>query len=200
MVDPLIIWFTASGKGYDITSCGLKPASKLYADDGTLLTNSVEDTISLLDIIQQFSTWSSIHLMPPNARSQLASTNNKLSPPKRDRDEALRSRLAHVKLAGRPIGALTQEEPLPGGYIGTSITASLSPMAHLLWTKTQIDQIGKALGRTPLPPHKTTPLTLRHQLKDYKHSMPHGSLPTSHTGGRLSTRGHIQTNLELTYP
>jgi hypothetical protein len=26
-------------------------------------------------------------------------------------------------------------------------------MAHILWTKSQIDQIGKALGRTPLPPH-----------------------------------------------
>jgi hypothetical protein len=62
LVEPLIRWLTASGKGYDIASCGLKLASKWYADDGTLLTNSVEDMISLLDIIQQFSTWSGIHL------------------------------------------------------------------------------------------------------------------------------------------
>ena len=55
LVEPLIRWLTASGKGYDIASCGLKPASKWYADDGTLLTNSVEDMISLLDIIQQFN-------------------------------------------------------------------------------------------------------------------------------------------------
>ncbi len=61
MVEPLIRWLTASGKGYDIASCGLKLASKWYADDGTLLTNSVEDMISLLDMIQQFSTWSCIH-------------------------------------------------------------------------------------------------------------------------------------------
>jgi hypothetical protein len=52
MVEPLIIWLTASGKGYDIVSCGLKLDSKWYVDDGTLLTNAVEDMISLLDIIQ----------------------------------------------------------------------------------------------------------------------------------------------------
>ena len=54
-------------------------------------------------------------------------------------------------IAGRPIGALTQDKPLPGGYLGTSLTASLSPKAHLSWTKSQIGQIGRALGRTPLP-------------------------------------------------
>ena len=56
MVQPLIRWLTASGKGYDIAFCGLKLANKWYADDGTLLTNSVEDMISLMVIIQQFST------------------------------------------------------------------------------------------------------------------------------------------------
>ena len=62
MVEPLIRWLTASGKGYNIAFYGLKLACKWYADDGTLLANSVEDMISLLDIIQQFSTWSDIHL------------------------------------------------------------------------------------------------------------------------------------------
>ena len=62
MVEPLIRWLTALGKGYDIASCGLKPASKWYDDDGTLLTNTVEDMISMLDIIQPFNTWSGIHL------------------------------------------------------------------------------------------------------------------------------------------
>jgi hypothetical protein len=50
-------WLTASGNGYDMASCGLNLASKWYADDGTLLINSVKDMISLLDIIQHFSTW-----------------------------------------------------------------------------------------------------------------------------------------------
>jgi len=57
MVEPLIRWLAAMGKGYDIASCGLKLTSKWYADDGTLLTNSVDGMISLLDIILQFSTW-----------------------------------------------------------------------------------------------------------------------------------------------
>jgi len=52
MVEPLIQWLTASGKGYDIASCDLKLASKWYADDGNPITNSVEDMISLLDIIK----------------------------------------------------------------------------------------------------------------------------------------------------
>ena len=56
MVEPIIRWLTALGKGYDIASCGLTLASKWYADDGTFLTNSVEDMISLLGIIQPFST------------------------------------------------------------------------------------------------------------------------------------------------
>jgi len=33
-----------------------------------------------------------------------------------------------------------------------SLKASLPPEAHLLWTKSQIMQIDRALGRTPLPP------------------------------------------------
>jgi len=83
MVEPLIRWLTASGKGYDIASCGLKLASKWYAYDGTLLTNSVEDMISLLDIIQQFIKWTGIHSMSPNVRSRLTYTNYKLSQKKK---------------------------------------------------------------------------------------------------------------------
>ena len=52
MVEPLIWLLAASGKGYNIASCDLKLASKWYADDGTLITNSAEDMISLPDIIQ----------------------------------------------------------------------------------------------------------------------------------------------------
>jgi hypothetical protein len=90
---------------------------------------------ALLDIIQQFSAWFGIHLN--TAKCKITAYIHKLQsiPKKRDRDTTLLSRLAHVQLAGRPIGALTQDKPLPGGYLGTSLTASLSPEAHLLWTK-----------------------------------------------------------------
>ncbi len=62
MIEPLIRWLNAADKGYNITSCDLKLASKWYAEDGTLITNSVDDMISLLSVVQQFSEWSGIKL------------------------------------------------------------------------------------------------------------------------------------------
>jgi hypothetical protein len=55
LIEPLIRWLNAAHKGYYIKSCGLKLASKWYADDGTLVSNSVDDMLSLLSIVQQFS-------------------------------------------------------------------------------------------------------------------------------------------------
>jgi len=114
MVEPLIRWLTATGKGYDITSCDLKLANKWYADDGTHIRNSVEDMISLMDIIHQFSTWSCIHLNVVKCKITAYIHELQYIIRKRDRGVALRSRLAHVKLTSSPIGALTQDELLPG--------------------------------------------------------------------------------------
>jgi hypothetical protein len=153
MVEPLIRWLNASEKGYTITSCGLKLASKWYADDGTLVTNSVADMRALLSIVQQFSDWSGIHLNVGKCKVTAYIHSLQTIPRKRERDDALRARLAHITLSGKPIGCLTQDEPLPGGCLGTSLTASLSPEAHLHWTKTQLHLIGASLKTTPLPPH-----------------------------------------------
>ena len=153
MIEPLIRWLNAADKGYHITSCGLKLSSKWYADDGTLVTNSVDDMISLLAIVQQFSDWSGIHLNVGKCKVTAYIHELQTLRRTRDRDDALRARLAHITLDGRPIGSLTQDEPLPGGYLGTSLTASLSPEAHLHWTKAQLSLIGEALKTTPLPPH-----------------------------------------------
>ena len=108
---------------------------------------------SLLNIIQQISAWSGIHLNTAKCKITAYIYELQSISKKRERDAALLARLAHVQLAGRPIGALTQDEPLPGGYLGTSLTASLSPEAHVLWTKSQIERVGRAIGMTPLPPH-----------------------------------------------
>jgi len=62
MIEPLIRWLRASRKGYIIASYGSKLASKWYADDGTLVTNSAEDMIVLLYLVDQFSKWFNIHL------------------------------------------------------------------------------------------------------------------------------------------
>jgi hypothetical protein len=94
--------------------------------------------IYLLDTIQQFTTWSGIHLKVAKCMITTYIYELQAIPQKRERDVALRSRLAHVTLAGRPIGTLAQDESLPGAYLGTSLTAFLSPEAHLLWNKSQI--------------------------------------------------------------
>jgi hypothetical protein len=107
MVEPLIRWLNAVNKGYDITSCGPTLTIKWYADDGTLIANSVEDMISLLDIVQQFSDWSGIRLNA--SKCKITSYIHELQSItcKRDRDEALRAKLAHVTLANQAMGSLT---------------------------------------------------------------------------------------------
>jgi hypothetical protein len=72
---------------------------------------------------------------------------------KKDRDTALQTRLAHVRINDTPIPVLSQDEPLPGGYLGTALTASLCPKAHLQWTLGVITTISKAVLNTPLPPN-----------------------------------------------
>ena len=62
MIEPLIRWLNASQKGYDIASCGFRLASKWYADDGAMVTNTIEDMVTLVDIVEQFSDWSGIRL------------------------------------------------------------------------------------------------------------------------------------------
>ena len=95
MVEPLIRWLAASDKGYNVASCDLKLARKWYVDDGTLVTNSVEDMISFLDIVKHFSTWSSIHLNVAKCKiSPRASTNSNLSP----KGETVTTHSAHVLL------------------------------------------------------------------------------------------------------
>ena len=111
------------------------PTSKWYADDETLVYNSVEDMIVLLDLVDQFSKWSGIHLNVIKCKINAFIHDLQAISRKQDKDDALRARLAHVNMAGRPIGSLTLDELLPGGYIGTFLTASLFPDAHLRWTK-----------------------------------------------------------------
>jgi hypothetical protein len=106
-------------------------ANKWYADDGTLVTNSEEDMIFLLVLVNQFSEWPGIHLNANKCKITAFLLDIQPIPRKQERDDALKARLSHVTLAGRPICSLTQDEPLLGGYLGTSLTASLCPDAYL---------------------------------------------------------------------
>jgi hypothetical protein len=173
MIEPIIRWLNATDKGYNITSCGLQLANKWYADDGTLVTNSMDDLMSILSIVQQFSKWSGIHLNVDKCKVTAYIYSLQSIHIRRERDDALRARLAHITLSGKPIGSLTHDEPLPGGYLSTSLTASLSPETHLHWTKTQLTLIGNALRNTPLPPHIKQRLLLygAHSEKTHTHCL-----------------------------
>ena len=115
MIKPFIRWIRASHKGYDIAPCGLKLASKWYVDDGTLSTNSVEDMIVLLDLVDKFSKWSGVHLNVSKCKINAFIYDRQAIPRKRDRDNALRARLAHVNMAGRPLAPLPKTNPSHGG-------------------------------------------------------------------------------------
>jgi hypothetical protein len=114
-----------------MTSCGLQLASKWYANDGTLVTNTIEDMVALLEIVEEFSNWSGIRPNVGKCRITTYMQNLQSFRKKANRDDTLRARLAHITLGGQRTGVLTHDEPLPGGYMGMALTASLCPYAHL---------------------------------------------------------------------
>jgi len=96
-----------------------------------LVTNTVDDMIALLDIVEQFSDWSGIRLNVGKCKITAYIQGLQSIRKKKIKDDALKARLAHVTIGDQRIGALSQDEPLPGGYLGTALTASLCPDAHL---------------------------------------------------------------------
>ena len=87
--------------------------------------------IVLLYMADQFSKCSGIHLNANTCKINVFIHALQAILRKRDKDDALRARLANVSLTGCPIGSLADDEPLSGGYLDTSFTASLCPDAHL---------------------------------------------------------------------
>ena len=87
--------------------------------------------IVLFYLVAKYSKWSSIYMNVSKCIITAFIHELQAIPRKRNRDDALRARLAHVNMAGRPIGSLTQDEPLSRGYLGTTLTASLCPDVHL---------------------------------------------------------------------
>ena len=59
--------------------------------------------------------------------------------------------MAHVRLAGTALPCLSQDDPLPGNYLGTAITASLHTKAQTDLSQATLTTSCAALVRTPLP-------------------------------------------------
>jgi hypothetical protein len=73
------------------------------------------DMTSLLYIVQQLYTWSSKSLNVAKCKIIAYIQEAQSILERRNRDDALGAKLAHVTLAGHLIGSLTQDEPLSGG-------------------------------------------------------------------------------------
>ena len=84
-----------------MTSYGLRLASKWYADDGTLVTNTFEEMVALLDIVEQFSEWSGIRLNVGKCKIAVYIQSLQFFRKKTDRDDVIKAKLAHITLGGR---------------------------------------------------------------------------------------------------
>jgi hypothetical protein len=118
-----------------------------------LVTNTIDDIITLLDIVEQFSAWSGIRLNVGKFEITAYLLGLQSIHKKIDKDDAHCARLAHVSPGAHRIGVISQDEPLLGGYLGIALTASLCPDAYLKWTKRQLELIYKAVNQAPLPSH-----------------------------------------------
>ncbi len=77
--------------------------------------------------------------------------------------------------------------------MGTILTASLCPDAHLRWAIKKLELICKAVSGAPAAlAHQATFLALRSPLGNKSHPLPDGHAPLNDGGGRLHTRGHDQ--------
>jgi hypothetical protein len=160
MVEPLIQWFKSLNSGYTLASNHLTLSNKWYADDATLIASTVTHLNTQLDAVNTFSDWSSIRSNLSKCRLIGYIHAIQLIKRKVDRESALQARLANVPVGSTPIPIISHDDPLPGGYLGTTLTASLCPEAHLAWTLDTLANRSKAILSIPLPPGINTRLLL----------------------------------------
>ncbi len=144
--------------------------------------------------------WSGIHLNVNKCKITAFIHELQAIPRKRNKEDALRARLAHANLAGRPIGSLTQDAPLASGYLGTSFTASLYPDAHLKWAKDRLSMYRQDPCKNPLAPsHQTTPLPPLSALQTQTYILPYGAIPSSHQEGGILPRKTLSKDMVPPY-
>ena len=150
MMEPLLRWLAKGSRGYLPSNTSMAYPTQAYADDLTLLTDSLEDMLTQFDKLERFSTWS--HILINGKKCAITAYLHSLQRlRKADRDRALADLMAHVQLAGTPLPCLSQDDPLPGNYLGTAITASLHTHAQTALSQATLTTSCAALTRSPLP-------------------------------------------------
>jgi hypothetical protein len=116
------------------------------------VAHNVTDLNTQLEIVNTFSEWSGIALNISKYRLTCYIFELQFLKRKKDRDSALQARLANIRVSHTSISIISQDDPLPGSYLGTALTASLSQKAHLKRTIDTLSIIIKAILAIPLPP------------------------------------------------
>ena len=150
MMEPLTRWLQSGNHGYKTGATGLTHEAILYADDIALTSKSIRGTQRQLNKIEQFGEWSHIKVNPSKCRTTGWVPGIQSIQKKTERDSALRNSLAHVTILGAHIPTLTQDEPLPGGYLGCQLTASLSPGAQKQWLNDTLKEARTAIQSAPV--------------------------------------------------
>ena len=150
MIEPLIQWLARDQMGFVPEGTKSPYSSQVYADDVTLCTPTVAAMQLQLRKVELFSAWSNIH---PNVKkcAITAFCHSHKHLPKLQRDAALNDMLCVVRLAGSRLPVMAQDEPLPCNYLGTAITADLSPQPQRRLALHTIRKACGAIQRCPLP-------------------------------------------------
>ena len=113
------------------------------------MAHNVADLNTQLEIYNAFSEWSGIILHIPKCRLTCCIHEIQALKREKDRDCELQTSIANIGVGHTPISIMSQDDPLPGGYLGIALIASLSPKAHLQWTIDTISTISKSVLATP---------------------------------------------------
>ena len=151
MIEPLVRWLAQGDRGCEgYPSSPGSLCSKWYADDGTLVTNTPANLRLQLEKVEAYGDWSGIKCNVSKCR--LTGYIHKLqSLPPREAAQALEGMLADITIDDTRVPVVGQDEPLPGTYLGTCITASLSFKSHVRWARSTITPACEAVVSSPLP-------------------------------------------------
>ena len=116
------------------------------------MAHNVADLNTQLEVLNIFSEWSGIRRNISECRLTCYIYELQALKHKKNRDSALQTRLANIRVGHTPIPTTSQDDPLPEGELGTALTASVCPKAYLKWTIDTLTTISKAFLATLLAP------------------------------------------------
>ena len=160
-MEPLTRWLQQGNHGYAPASTHNRHEGILYADDVTLTTQTIVGMQQQLQKVDLYGEWSHIRVNPNKCRTTawipaLQSHKNHI------KEQALKNSLAHLRIRNTQIQPLGQDEPLPGGYLGCQITASLSSGPQKQWLNSILKTAMEAIKAAPVSIH--TKVSLIHYL------------------------------------